>query len=434
MPPKLVQLSKPSRNPPPPKPPQSGPASNTRSRASPSFSSQLPATQPVTAEPTRKEPKDSEKEAANPNPLEEDEANSSSESSFLHTIAEALDKAISEHQMSEQLKELFSKIRRYANKAMVKQGKKDILQITIEDIRDVRKDLLTDISGIYSTLDNKIEYLADGQLRLLKATEALAKEAKGINTAAKEIETKVTSVNDTTNTIASTTTKYQDTLLSQPTQLPVAMSDLRLRDDLERKAKQILVKVHSNELQDKSQSAIKDKANEAITKIEGENYGCPERVEVESVSTMWNSTLLLMLNSKQAADWLKDPGTETKFTNNFANDTFFINRSYNIIVPYTPITFNPSNDNHLREIEEHNKLSNGIIRKACWIKPAGRRREGQTHAYASLAISSPSAANQLIKNGITICGVTSSPFKNEARANPMHALQRLGALCNSMHK
>jgi hypothetical protein len=118
-----------------------------------------------------------------------------------------------------------------------------------------------------------------------------------------------------------------------------------------------------------------------------------------------------MLNSKQAADWLKDPGTETKFTNNFANDTFFINRSYNIIVPYTPITFNPSNDNHLREIEEHNKLSNGIIRKACWIKPAGRRREGQTHAYASLAISSPSAANQLIKNGITICGVTSSPFK-----------------------
>jgi hypothetical protein len=42
------------------------------------------------------------------------------------------------------------------------------------------------------------------------------------------------------------------------------MSDLRLRDDLERKAKQILVKVYSNELQDKSQSAIKDKANEAI--------------------------------------------------------------------------------------------------------------------------------------------------------------------------
>jgi hypothetical protein len=95
-------------------------------------------------------------------------------------------------------------------------------------------------------------------------TKALAKEAKGINAATKKIEMKVASVNDMTNTIASTTTKYRDALLSQPTQLLVAMSDLRLRDDLERKAKQILVKVYSNELQDKSQSAIKDKANEAI--------------------------------------------------------------------------------------------------------------------------------------------------------------------------
>jgi hypothetical protein len=55
-------------------------------------------------------------------------------------------------------------------------------------------------------------------------------------------------------------------------------------------------------------------------------------VEVESVSTMRNGTLLLMLNSKQAAEWLKDPGTETKFANNFANNTFFINSPARIAV------------------------------------------------------------------------------------------------------
>jgi aspartate carbamoyltransferase catalytic subunit len=50
----------------------------------------------------------------------------------------------------------------------------------------------------------------------LKATDILAREAKGINAAAKEIGTNVIRVNDTTNTIASTTETYRDVLLTQP--------------------------------------------------------------------------------------------------------------------------------------------------------------------------------------------------------------------------
>src|SRR5216684_5788726 len=95
----------------------------------------------------------------------------------------------------------------------------------------------------------------------------------------------------------------------------------------------------------------------------------------------------------------------------FANNTFFIGRSYNIIVPRVPITFNPSEEKQLREIEETNNIDSNSITKARWIKLTNRRRNGQTHAYATLTISSPSIANQLIRNGITICRAT-SPCKN----------------------
>ncbi len=79
--------------------------------------------------------------------------------------------------------------------------------------------------------------------------------------------------------------------------------------------------------------------------------------------------MLLQLNTKQAANWLRDAGVETKFTEKFAKDSFFVSRNYNIIVPRMPIIFNPKNEEHLWEIEKCNNLNPNAIRKARWIKP-----------------------------------------------------------------
>jgi hypothetical protein len=325
-------------------------------------------------------------------------------------ISIALENAIRKHQMSDQLKKVLSNIQRYASKAMVKEGKKEIIQISIEDVRALREDLVADFSGIYSGLEAKIAKLTDTQERILKATDTITKEAEGLSAAAKEIENKVAKVTDVTDTIGSTTRTYRDAILSQPMQHNVALSELKLQDDIDRRAKQILVRVHSEDMKNKSLSDIKEKANQSIMSIE-DDYERPDKVEVVSVSLTRNGAILLQMNSKQAATWLRDPATECKFAEEFANDTFFVGRTYNIIIPRAPITFNPSEEIQLREIEETNNMDSNSITKARWIKPANRRRNGQTHAYATLAISSPSIANQLIRNGITICGATSSPFK-----------------------
>jgi hypothetical protein len=356
-------------------------------------------------------------------PQNEAEEPSEPSSTSLLTIAEALEKLINNYQMNEILKDALGKIARFANKTGVKESKSEIIQVTMEDVRALRKDLMTDIFAWQNTIEEKIGNLANSQQQILKATESITKEAKGINAAAKEIEDKVTKVNATTDQIASTTRTYKDALTTQSNRPTGTTTDLKLADSLERKAKQILMIVHSDDLGGKSLAEIRDKANNAIAEIH-DPLDRPDKVEVLTVTFMRNKAILLQMNSKQASNWLRDVANEVKFVEKFAKDTYFVDRNYNIIVPRTPIIFDPKSEAYLHEVEEGNNLDRNSIRKARWIKPVDRRREGQTHAYAVLTLTSPSAANQLIRNGITICGAKSSPTK--LKHEPMQCLRCRG--------
>ena len=325
--------------------------------------------------------------------------------------------------MTATLDDALGKISRFSRKSGVKGSKAETIQVTIEDVRAIRKDLLADFSAWQSTIEEKMGNLASSQQQILKATETITKEAIGINAAAKDIEHKVTKVNATTDQIANTTKTYKEALITQSSKFAGTTADLKLADSVERKAKQILVDIHSDDLVGKSLSEIRDKANSAIEGID-DPLDRPEKVEVLTVTTMRNKAILLQLNSKQAAVWLRDPANEANFAAKFAKDSFFVDRNYNIIVPRTPIIFDLKNDAHIREVEEANNLDLNSIRKARWIKPAARRREGQTHAYAILTITSLSAANQLIRGGITICGTNSSPTK--LKHEPMQCLRCRG--------
>jgi hypothetical protein len=54
----------------------------------------------------------------------------------------------------EQLKKAFRNLSRFASKAGVREGKKEIMQISVEDVRDLGKNLLADLFGRYITLKN----------------------------------------------------------------------------------------------------------------------------------------------------------------------------------------------------------------------------------------------------------------------------------------
>jgi hypothetical protein len=115
----------------------------------------------------------------------------------------------------DQLKKALRNLSRFASKAGVREGKKEIMQISVEDVRDLRKDLLADLFGMYIALKNWISSIVSSQEQILKATDSITRKTEGINgRTGKEIEDKVAKVNDTTDQIASTTKAYRDTLLS----------------------------------------------------------------------------------------------------------------------------------------------------------------------------------------------------------------------------
>ena len=87
-------------------------------------------------------------------------------------------------------------------------------------------------------------------------------------------------------------------------------------------------------------------------------------------------------------------------------------RSFNLIAPRIPITFDPSDEKHLHEIKKTNCLDKHAIRRAKWIKPAERRQPGQANTYRwPVYLQNENQAN-----------------KAEVRAHSMHKVQRLGPL------
>jgi hypothetical protein len=109
--------------------------------------------------------------------------------------------------------------------------------------------------------------------------------------------------------------------------------------------------------------------------------------------------------------WLQAPGVEQEFTAGIATDASITKCIYSLLVPRIPLTFSPSNDDHLREIEESNDLPVGVISKARWIKPEYRRTPEQRAAHAIFAFRDISIANLCIRDGITICGLRIRPSR-----------------------
>ena len=88
-----------------------------------------------------------------------------------------------------------------------------------------------------------------------------------------------------------------------------------------------------------------------------------------------------------------------------APDTTITRRTYPILIPHIPTTFDPAVEEHLREVEECNDLPAGTIVKARWIKPKYRRPPAQKAAHAIFAIKDINIANTCIRDGISVCGL-----------------------------
>jgi hypothetical protein len=287
------------------------------------------------------------------------------------------------------------------------------------NVSEIRNAILVDLSAMYKALVKDIggvQNVANATLtgidNVQKAAQTSMDTVKDLKGDTSTILNKLGQVTTVADKIASTTQSYREALVSGQATSLRANADPKVLGDMDRKAKQILVDTFGEEGEasmNKSLTELIDKANEALDNMKDANK--PANTKVESVFKTRKNAILLTLSTREAANWVREPGNEETFANAFSKGAHIREREYNLVAPRVPLTFEPDNAKHLREVEETNSLPSYTIRKARWIKPAERRRAGQTHAYAILTIVSVDIANKLIKDGLGICNSLIRPSK-----------------------
>jgi len=276
------------------------------------------------------------------------------------------------------------------------------------------------LNGITSTLKATLE-----------SSEKAQKALEGLKSNSSTILNKIGSISSTADKIADATQSYWNMLVTRQALTHKNSVDPKVLGDMERKAKQILVDIYDKEginTLEKSLTELITNANEALDKMV--EAAKPSLVKIETVYKTKKNAILFMLNSKEAANWVREPGNEEMFANAFSKGLHIRDRLYNIVAPRVPLTFEPENNTHLREIEEANGLTPCAMCKAQWIKPAECRRSGQTHAFAILSFSLANTANKLIWDGIGICGSLIRPMKQKQEPIQCMKCRRWGHFAN----
>jgi hypothetical protein len=155
-----------------------------------------------------------------------------------------------------------------------------------------------------------------------------------------------------------------------------------------------------NNLGGLSERELVAKANEALAQL-----GEPDPlVEVSFVGAkiLPNGGVVYELNKQTAAKWVQ--ANKAQFVEKLGGTSVVKERAVSVLVEYVPLTHAPEAMGELRKIERDSRLPADVLVSTRWIKPVGRRTQGQRSAHLIAKFSNTEAANQSIRDGLIIAG------------------------------
>ena len=342
----------------------------------------------------------------------------------LDKITRMLEQLVAKHNPPGQVKMALTEIMEFAKKA-AEEEKGAGAHAPLNAVKHMHDRLKADLLVVHSDLDAKITELQHKQEKILSTTESLSKSTESLRSTTRDLESKVLKVNDTTDKLATTTMSYRDAILAKPANSNRTSADPKILNSVDKRARQILMGFNAGEDNATLTSSLvelKDKANKIVEVTE--DGLCPGNVKIESITRTRDGSLLLLINSKEGADWLREPGVIDNFIDCFATGAVLRDRNYHVLIKWVPIVLDPTNRAHLREIEEVNNLPEHSIHKMRWIKPTIRRQAGQTKAHAILTLNSADVANRTIRDGLEICGARTKAERS--KQEPLQCLKCRG--------
>lgn len=183
----------------------------------------------------------------------------------------------------------------------------------------------------------------------------------------------------------------------------VTYSQLQMQNREQIKKRQVLIdfkKAEELQLEEMDEKTLNRKATDALrTCLAVAKDPKPAVVRLKTGTLLRNGGLLLELNSDEAADWLRSDEVIERFLENLGSGASIKNRTYQVIVQFVPVSFDPTADENLRSYEEHNNIEAGTIAKAEWIKPIKDRKPNQKVATLRVFHRTAKSANTILKQG-----------------------------------
>jgi hypothetical protein len=365
-------------------------------------------------------PKKGNAEAENPPP----------DISPLHHIADSLSLLLGTEKIGSAVQKRIEKTIAYARDADAKEKEKEKDKDktpnppVLPDNDPLKLSIRSDLVAMYEALSKQLGDIQLTASSTLTNVNSLSTKASEISGESKSLAAKLGKVSECTDKIASSNTAYRDAVTDRNTKVvtPMAKLDPKVLGDMERRDKQIWLDLADDgdvPTLSKSLSALVEQANKSLDSIADQDK--PAVVKVDAALKTRGGALILTLNSKEAALWLRRIEIEHAFTNSFSKGSSIRDRRFNIVVPRVPLIFEPDNLKHLRELEEVNGIEKHTFIKAKWIKPAARRRPDQTHAFMLLTALNAGAANIVIRDGLLICSTRVRPTKQ--KQEPMQCMK-----------
>ena len=218
----------------------------------------------------------------------------------------------------------------------------------------------------------------------------------------------------------------------------VTHSQMQIQNREQIKRRQVLIdfeKTEELQLEMMNEETLNRKATEALrTSFLVATDPKPAEVKLKTGTLLRNGGLLLELNSDEAAHWLKSDGVTDGFLERLGSGASIKNRTYQVIVQFVPVSFDPANDEHIRSYEEHNNIGNGSIAKAEWIKPVKDRKTNQKVATLRVFHKDAESANAILKQGAYVFSkrvVPRRPHKEPIRCLRCHKFGHERRICKT---
>jgi hypothetical protein len=154
-----------------------------------------------------------------------------------------------------------------------------------------------------------------------------------------------------------------------------------------------------------SEQELVERANVAIDRMGIQAGDKPTQFAFAAAYKLEHGGIRYRMVDKASADWLRRPDIRVAFAEAYGGDGRLKDRTYAVIAEFADVAFNPVDPDGLRATARLNAIPESIA-SARWLKRANRRRPNQRKAFLEIMLTSPKAANTLIRAGCVINGCT----------------------------